>query len=44
MDSLTFVRDFDHSSLVEFRNQLREEIRERYPNSLSNAEFLTNRI
>jgi tetratricopeptide (TPR) repeat protein len=40
MDSLTFVRDLDNQSLSEFRNQLREEKRKRYPNNLSNAEFL----
>jgi predicted phosphodiesterase len=41
MDSLTFVRDFDHRTLDEFRIQIREEIRERYPDNLSNVEFLT---
>lgn len=40
MDNLTFVRDFDDRYLSDFRNQLREEKRKRYPNSLSNAEFL----
>lgn len=42
MDQMTSIRDFDINALKRFRNQLRDDIRELYPDSLSPIEFLTS--
>jgi tetratricopeptide (TPR) repeat protein len=42
MDQLTSIKDFDASALNRFRNQLRDDTREHYPDNLSHEDFLTN--